>query len=73
MSSSLQFIPDWFVRRDGLYMWHNDYYNNHSGGHWDDDDEDKCFEEELMSIAWHPNRVMDWLCQKTKRGGGSNR
>ena len=74
-TSSLQFVPDWFVTREGLYMWHDDYYDE-NGGHWDDDDEHKFFEwydwykkrkgqkakikDELMPIAWHPDRVMGW-------------
>ena len=41
-SSSLQFVPDWFVTREGLYMWHDDYYYD-DGGHWDDDDEEDNF------------------------------
>ena len=39
----LQFVPDWFIRRDWVDMWHDDYYDD-DGGHWDDDDEDKFFE-----------------------------
>ena len=23
-SSSLQYVPDWFVTREGLYMWYDD-------------------------------------------------
>ena len=44
-SSSLQFIPDWFVTRKWVWMWCNDYYDG-DGDHWDnddDDDEDKFF------------------------------
>ena len=35
-SSSLQCVPDWFVTREGVDMWYDDYY--------DDDSEDKFFE-----------------------------
>ena len=43
-SFSLPFVPDWFIRREWLGLWHDDYYDD--GGHWDDDDdvEDKFFE-----------------------------
>ena len=27
-SSSLQFVPDWFVTREGIDMWHDDYYDD---------------------------------------------
>ena len=42
---SLQFVPDWFVTREGVDMWHDDYYND-DGDYWDnnDDDEDEFFE-----------------------------
>ena len=31
--------------------------------------------DELVRIAWHPYRVIDWfgVCQKTRRGGRINR
>ena len=74
-SSSLQFVPDWFVTREWVDMWYDDYYDD-DGGHWDDDDEDKLFEsyddykkrkaqkasikEELLPIAWHISRYWDW-------------
>ena len=43
-SSSLQFVPDLFIRRGWVDMWHDDYYDE-DGGYWvDDDDKDKLFE-----------------------------
>ena len=44
-STSLKFVPDWFVTREGVDMWHDDYYDDDSD-HWDNDDdnEDKFFE-----------------------------
>ena len=81
-SSSLQFVPDWFVTREGLHMWYDDYYYD-DGDHWDnDDDEDKFFnwyegykkhkvqkasiKKELMPIAWHPSRHWDWSMMNKK-------
>ena len=40
----MQFVPDWFVTRKGMWMWYDDYYDD-DGDHWDDDeDEDNFFE-----------------------------
>ena len=76
----LQFVPDWFVTREGLYMWNDDYYDD---GDYRDDDDDKFFKwydgykkrkaqkaqikKELMPIAWHPNRVMDWCMPEDEK------
>ena len=39
--SSLQFVPNWFVLREGVDIWYDDYYDD-DGDHWDDNDnEDK--------------------------------
>ena len=82
-SSSLQFVPDWFVPRKGMDMWYDDYYDD-NGNHWDDDHEDNFFEwyegykkrkaqkaqikKELMPIAWHPSRYWDWhISEEEKR------
>ena len=35
---SMQFVHDWFIRREWVDMWHDDYYDD--GRHWDDDDDD---------------------------------
>ena len=69
-SLSLQYVPDWFVTKGQVNMWHNDYYDGDSV-YWVDED-DKFFElynghkkrkaqkaqikEKLMLIAWHPSR-----------------
>ena len=61
--SSLQYVPDRFVTREGLCMWHDDHY-------WDVDDnlfkwyngyrkpkaQKAKIKEELLPIAWHPSR-----------------
>ena len=41
-SSSLQYVPDWFVTREWADMWYDEYYDD-DGDHWDDD-KDKIFE-----------------------------
>ena len=70
-SSSLQFVPDWFVVREQIDMWYDDSY------------EDKCFEwyngykkrkaqkvkikKELMPITWYPSRCWDWCVPEDKK------
>ena len=78
----LQFVPGWFIRRDWVDMWHDDYYYD-DGGHWDYDDEDKFFEwcdgykkqkaqkasikEEILPTAWHPSRYWDWCISEKEK------
>ena len=78
--SFLQLVPDWFIKREWMWMWYDDYYDD--GDHWDNDDEDKFFEwydgykkqktqkasikEDLLPSAWHPSR--HWgVCQKMRK------
>ena len=84
-SSSSQFVSDWFVTREGLYMWHDDYYVDHYD---DDDDEDKFFEwydrykkckaqkakikKELMPIAWYPQGSGIGVCQNSRKNRQKN-
>ena len=43
-SSSFQYVLDWFVTREWMWMWYDNYYDD-DGDHWDDDnDEDNFFE-----------------------------
>ena len=74
-SSSLEYVSDWFVTKEWMWMWYDDHYDD-DGDHWDDDEnKDKFFEwfegyqkcrgqkakikEELLSIAWHSSRHWD--------------
>ena len=75
-SSSLQFVPDWFVTREGVAMWYDD-------SEYCDDDEDNFFKwyngykkrkaqkasikEELVPIAWHPSRWWDWCVPEDEK------
>ena len=36
--NTLEFVPDWFVTREWVDMWHDDCYDD---GHWHDDWHDK--------------------------------
>ena len=65
---SLQYVPDWFVTREGVYMWYD-----HS--QYCDDDEDNFFKwydgyqkrkaqkakikEELMRVVWRSSQWWD--------------
>ena len=41
-SSLLEYVPDWFVTKEWMWTWYDDYYD---GDHWDNDnDEDKFLE-----------------------------
>ena len=67
--SFLEFVTDWLVRRECMWMWYEVYYYD-DADHWDNEnDEDKFFEwydgykkkaqkasikEELLPIACHP-------------------
>ena len=70
----LEYVPDWFVTQGQIDLWHDDNY-------WHDDDKlIKWYEgyekrkvqkakikEELPSIAWHPDRLMDWYMSEDKK------
>ena len=63
----LRYVPDWFITQQQVKLWHDDDY------HCDDDGEKiewyegykkrkaqkAQIKEELMPIAWHPDRAMD--------------
>ena len=40
----MQFVPDWFVTSEWMWMWYDDYYDDDDGDHRDDENEDKFFE-----------------------------
>ena len=81
-SFSMQFVPDWFVRREWVDKWYDDDYDG--GHHEDDKDEVKSFKwyygykkrkvqkasikEEILPIARHPDRVMDWCMSEDEKG-----
>ena len=73
--SSLQFVPDRFVTQqqikiwhdyrcpchneDSLLKWYNDYYKRKA--------QKAKIKEELLHIAWHPDRVIDWCISEDKK------
>ena len=76
----LEHVPDWFVIQGQIDLWHDDDY-------WHDDDklikwyegyqkrnaQKASIKEELLPIAWHPDRIWTGVCRKTRRGGANNR
>ena len=69
----LQHVPDWFVTQGQIDLWHDDDY-------WHDDKLIKWYEgiknakaqkakfkEELLPIAWYPDRVMDWCMSEDEK------
>ena len=61
-------------------IWHNDDYfcNNNKVIEWYDSYQKRkaqknSIKEELLPMAWHPDRVMDWCMPEGKRGCESNR
>ena len=35
-SSSLEYVPDWFVRTEWMWMWYDHYYDD-DRNHWDNE------------------------------------
>ena len=72
---SLQYVPDWFVTQGQLEIWHDNdnYCNDDELIEWYDGYKKRkaqkvSIKKNLMPIAWHPNRVMDWcISQDEKR------
>ena len=68
---SLEYVPDWFVTRqqaelwddyctdDGYIKWHYGYQKRKA--------QKAKIKEELMPIARHPNRVMDWCMSEDEK------
>ena len=73
--SSLQFVPDQFVTQQQLDLWYDDEYWYHDDeiiewydGYKKRKDEKAKIKEELLPIAWHPDRVMNWCMSGDEKG-----
>ena len=72
---SLQFVPDWFVTQEQIDLWGDDdyIYNHNEIIEWHDGYK-KCkahkakIKKILLSIAWHPDRMMDWCMSEDEKG-----
>ena len=71
-SYSLQFVPDWFVAQEQLEIWHDDYFTDDEIIEWYKRYEKRksqkaSIKEELLPIAWHPDRVKDWCMSEDEK------
>ena len=63
---SLRYVPDWFVTQQQIGTWYDDDYVYNDSGmiKWYDGyrkhKAQKAKIKELLPIAWHPERVIDW-------------
>ena len=73
----LEYVPDWFVRQEQIDLWLDDYYDDDYYDYgmieWYDGYKKRKaqkakIKEELMPIAWHPDRVMDWRVSGDEKG-----
>ena len=71
---SLQFVPDWFVTREQIDKWYDDdyVYNDNEMIEWYDGYKKRkaqkaLTKEELMPIAWHPDRMMNWCMSEDEK------
>ena len=67
-------VPDWFVTQQQIKSRHDDdYYCDDSklvrwhDGYQKRKTQKAKIKEELMPIAWYPNRVMDWCMSEDEK------
>ena len=70
----LKYVPDWFVMHHQIKIWHDDddYCNDNEVIKWYEGYKKRKGQkakrkEKLLSIAWHPNRVMDWCMSEDEK------
>ena len=62
----MRYVPDWFVTQQQIGTWYDDDYVYNDSGmiKWYDGYQkhkaQKAKIKELLLIAWHPERVIDW-------------
>ena len=71
---SLQCVPSWFMTQQQIKSWHDDddSCNDNKIVEWYEGYQKRKaqkpkIKEELMSIAWHPDRVMDWCMSEDEK------
>ena len=74
MDPQLLNVPDWFVTQQQIKSRHDDdYYCDDSklvrwhDGYQKRKTQKAKIKEELMPIAWYPNRVMDWCMSEDEK------
>ena len=70
----LPFVPDWFITQEYIDLWDDDddYWNDDRLDKWNIDYQKRkaqkaSIKEELLPIAWHPNRVRDRCMSEDKK------
>ena len=71
---SLQCVPSWFMTQQQIKSWHDDddYCNDNRIVEWYEGypkrkAQKAKIKEELMSVAWHRDRVMDWCMSEDEK------
>ena len=71
---SLQYLPDWFVTQQQIWIWHDDdYYCNDDklikwyNGYKERKSQKSSIKEELMPIAWHSSRYWNWCISEAEK------
>ena len=71
---SFQFVPDWFAAQQQIDLWYdkNCVYNDNEMIKWYDSykarkSQQAEIKEELLPIAWHPDRMMDWYMSEDEK------
>ena len=71
---SFQFVPDWFSAQQQIDLWYdkNFVYNDNEMIKWYDSykarkSQQAEIKEELLPIAWHPDRMMDWCMSEDEK------
>ena len=73
---ALEYIPDWFVMDQQMKSWHdyrgpyqynNDRFTGWYKGYKKRKAQKASIKKELMPIAWHPSRWLDWCIPEDKK------
>ena len=76
----LQYVPDWFVTREGLYMWYDDseYHDDDNFFKWYDGYKKQkvqkaSIKEQLLTFAWNPSRYWNWCISEADKKEGQKK
>ena len=73
--SLLENVPDWFITQQQVKLWYDDYYHcdnevetvERYEGYKKRKAQKAQIIEDLIPIAWHPDRMMDWCLPKDEK------
>ena len=73
-SGLLEYVPDWLVSQQRIWLWGDDdyYYDKDKFFEWYDGYKKRkaqkaSIKEELLPIAWNPDRAMDWCMSEDEK------